>query len=278
MSANSFSKKLLTIYGGIYSVLLAGAYSWIYQFEPFSDYTNLLFLNGITVLAALVCASIVTLALGFFEPGEPPRRTWAFFAIALWMWTVAELAWAVYNMLWGEVPTFTVADILWVGAYVFFTVALSSQFRLILFDRSRRPIWIGLGIWLVVILLSIGLTFWNGGAWVDVFVYFYPIADFAVGVAALFLVVTFRRGALARPWLSLFGFVVSDSLYIWATTTGIYDWVTRNGAVSFLVDIIYLLAYLFLSWGVFNLYATLRFGVPAPTVTPTVPVKPRSMF
>jgi hypothetical protein len=278
MTKKTFSKKQLTVYGGIYSALLVGVYSWVYLFEPFSDYVNLLLLNGITILAALVCAVIISLVVRYFERGEPPRRVWEFFAIALWMWAVAELAWAVYNMLWGEVPTFTVADILWVGAYVFFTVALSSQFRLIFFDRSRRPIWIGLAVWLAVILLSMGITLWNGDTWQDVFVYFYPVADFAVGVAALILAISFRRGALARPWLSLFGFVVSDSLYIWATTTGVYDWVTRNGPISFLVDIIYLLAYLFLAWGVFNQYITLQFGAPATEVRPTVPAKPQSIF
>lgn len=190
---------------------------------------------------------------------------------------MAELAWAVYNMLWGEVPAFSFADILWAVAYIFFTISLANQFDLLQFKQNRWPTWVSLGVWVVVILLSALVTFWSNGAPADMLLSFYPIADFALGVAALFLVINFRRGSLARPWLGLFGFVVSDALYLWATSTGIYDWGGRVGWITFTIDIIYLFAYLFVSWGVFSQYLMLRFGAAPPGASQTTPARPKSL-
>jgi hypothetical protein len=279
MTTNLVSKERLTIYLGAYTGLMLIVYCMVYFIEPFSAFVNLLFLNGLTVLAALACALLILRVVLFYEPGEPPRRVWVPFAIALWMWAVAELVWAVYNMLWGEVPNFSFADILWVGSYIFFTVALSRQFRLLQFNRSQRPAWVAVIVWVFALGLSSSITFWTGDSLDTAVQYFYPIADFFVGIAALFLVFFFRRGLLARPWLSLFAFVVSDSLYVWATTSGAYEWITRTGWVTLLVDVIYLLAYVFVTWGVFSQYLTLRFGaIAVPQFSQAIPEKPKSMF
>jgi hypothetical protein len=95
--------------------------------------------------------------------------------------------------------------------------------------------------------------------------FFYPLGDLAIGVAALVLVITFRRGALARPWLSLLAFVFSDSLYLWATTQNIYAWQAVGGDIvqqwiTLGVELVYLIAYIIMFWGVLQQYFTLRFG------------------
>ncbi len=271
MTANLLSKERLTLYLGMYSVIILAVYYTVYFFEPFSDSVNLLFLSGLPVLVALVCALVALRVVMFYEPGEPPRRVWVPFAVALSLWAAAELAWAVYNILWGEVPSSSFADILWVGSYIFITFALLEQFGLLEFNRSRRPTWAAIVIWALVIGLSFFIPFWAGDPLEYVVQYFYPIADFAVGSAALFLVFFFKRGILARPWLSLFGFVVSDSLYVWATTSGVYEWVSPTGWITFFVDILYLLAYLLITWGVFSQYLVLRFGLVVPQSGPDTP-------
>ncbi len=279
MTANLLFKKRLIIYASIYSVLMLTLYSAVYFFEPFSEVGNLIVLNGLTVLAALVCAMLVLRVVLFYEPGEPPRRIWVPFATALWMWAAAELVWSAYNIIWGEVPNFSLADIPWAGSYIFFTIALSRQFRLLQFNRSQRPIWAAVIAWVFALGLSLAITHWAGDPFDAAVQYFYPIADFAIGIAALFLVFFFRRGLLARPWLSLFAFVASDSLYVWTTISGTYEWVARAGWMTFLADILYLLAYLFVTWGIFSQYLVLRFGAHiTPQISPAIPEKSQSMF
>lgn len=261
MSEKTLLRNRMLIGGGYFALLVIGSNLLVYQFEPFNVFFDKLFANLVTIISALSGALILTRVVIFYEKEEPIRRVWWAFALALWFWTAAEICWAAYNLTVGVVPALSAADIFWLAGYLCATLSLTNQFRLVLFDRSNRPVMVSIGLWGLVILAT-GLVLWMVGE-VSVqsfFLYFYPIADFAIGLAALYLVYAFRRGTLARPWLSLFGFVVADSVYLWATTSGFYDWTSR-GLVTLLVDLIYLLAYLFLGWGVFNQYLTLRFGV-----------------
>ncbi len=274
MTLNSLNRAQLTRIGGIYAVLIIVSYTLIYLFNPFADFINRLAINALNIGSALTCALILTVILKFYQPGEPPRRIWLYFSISLWMWTVGELIWAVYNLTIGEVPDFTLADILWTLAYVSFSAAIVSQYRLVFFNTSRRLIWMAVAVWsLVLALTSLTLVLVKSPSFFEDFLsYFYPFADFAMGVAALILVITFRQGSLARPWLSLFAFVFADSLYIWATTSGIYDWSGVGGSfITYITDITYIIAYLIMSWGVFQQYLTLRFGAASHRITKPIP-------
>lgn len=260
MSNDVVRKRYLAI-GGVIAFILVATYLFIYQFEPFGEFGDTLSLNLVTIASSLVCAIITTWLLSFYETGEPPRLVWLTFAVAAWMWVVAEVTWTVYNMTIGDVPLFSAADIFWTGGYVFFTASLVSQFKLILFDRGNRLDWLGVVAWVIVLGLTyLGILLLNDmsmGAYLNLF---YPIADFCIGVAALSLIISFRRGRMARPWLSLLGFVVADTLYFWATSSGVYEWVTRSDTITLVVDTTYVLAYLFLGWGVFNQFLSLKFG------------------
>lgn len=267
MKQFSLTRKQLTIAGGAYAFLLIVSYAILYSYEPFGDLTRLL-LDSITILAALTSAVILSLIVTFFQPGEPPRQIWIYFALALWMWTIGEVVWGGYDLLLGEVPDTTFADLFFFIGYIFFTLALASQYRLVLFLPGRKVFWMAAGIWLATIAATLlVMVVLKSQAFASEFItYFYPIGDLAVGVAALILVVTFRRGTLARPWLSLLAFVLSDSLYLWATTNDMYAWQSfGEGAgpqwVTLLVDMVYLVAYILMGWGVFQQYLLLRFGV-----------------
>jgi hypothetical protein len=137
-----------------------------------------------------------------------------------------------------------------------------------LFTPGQKIFWIAAGIWLATIALTlIAMIVSQSQSMASEFLaYFYPIGDFVVGVAALVLVVTFHGGALARPWISLLAFVFSDTLYLWATTREIYVWQGAGGAatnawITMAVEMVYLVAYMVMFWGVFQQYLTLRFGV-----------------
>jgi len=243
---------------GFFAILMIGSYAVVYQLEPFREWVNDLLTNLITNLAALVCALLATGIVFCFEPGEPPRRVWIWYATALWMWMVAEVIWSIYNLLFGEVPAFSAPDFLWMAAYLFFALALSRQFGLILFDRSQRPLKVGLAILSAVGLIPGFITVFTGGGLGEFAGYFYPIADFAMGLAALILFISFRGGILAWPWISLLGFTLSDSLYTWAVTNDAYGWTTGGGLLSLLIDLTYVFAYLLLAWGLLTQYRVLR--------------------
>lgn len=263
MKFTSLNRQLLTLIGIIFIAAALIGYVWFYQFQPFSDFVNQLATNIITILCALACAIIATLIPKFYEHGEPPRLIWVNFALALWMWTIGEVIWAIYNMTVGEPPVVTLADGVWVIGYVFFTIAITAQYRLVMFDKSSRAIWIAVGVWVCAILLTLVVLILTMGQLVleEFLTYFYPISDLAIGLSSVILVIAFHRGMLARPWFGLFVFALSDGLYAWATLSGLYAYEASTGNwVSLIVDLTYILAYLAVAWGVFGQYLTLRFG------------------
>jgi hypothetical protein len=266
MKQISLGRNKLMISGSVYAFLLVASYALLYRFEPFGAW-NRLILDSITILAALTCAVTLTLIVGFYQRGEPPRQIWIYFALGLWMWTIGEVVWGAFDLMMGEVPEMTFGDAFYFVGYIFFTFALASQFRLVLFTSGRKIFWIAAGIWLATIAATLLMMVVSGSQSLvsEFLAYFYPIGDFAIGIAALVLVITFRRGAFASPWLSLLAFVFSDTLYLWATTQGIYVWGGAGGAafekwITLAIEMVYLLAYMVMFWGVFQQYLTLRFG------------------
>jgi hypothetical protein len=271
------NRQSLTRLGAVFAALMLISYIWFYQFQPFSDFINQLALNVITVLCGLGCALILTLITTFYERGEPPQRIWLSFALAIWMWVIGDLIWAIYNMTIGEPPLVSAADGIWTLGYIFFTVAITTQFRLVRFDKSNKPIWFAIGVWLLAILITLAtLILVKSQSFSEEFLsYFYPVGDFAIGLSAVLLVIVFHRGLLARPWLGLLVFALSDGLYTWATLSGFYTYVASTGnLISLIIDLTYILAYLAIAWGAFQQYLTLRFGVTSERDTAPIP-KPK---
>jgi hypothetical protein len=266
MKPQFLTRNQLAIAAGIYAFLLVVSYALLYTFEPFGNW-NRLILDSITILAALTCAVTLTVIVSFYQHGEPPRQIWIYFALALWMWTIGEVIWGGYNLLIGEVPDITFGDAFYFSGYIFFTLALASQYRLVLFTPGRKIFWIAAGIWMATIAATFLVMFVSksqsfSGEFLE---YFYPLGDMVGGVAALKLVINFRGSALARPWISLLAFVFSDTLYLWATTQNVYAWETAGGGAwqqwaPLGVEMVYLIAYMIMFWGVFQQYLTLRFG------------------
>ena len=253
-------KRPITI-ATMVSITMIAIYIWVYSASPFSELANLLILNGSTALAALLCAIILTLTVRFFSPGEAPRTIWLFFAICLWLWTIAEAYWGYLYTTVGEVPAFSLADVFWLAGYLAFTVSIVQQYRLVTFERKKYIGWIAVGVWLIVLAVTALLVFTTKSITNSVenyVLYFYPVADTTIGLAALYLVYTFRGRTLAGPWLTMFAFVISDVLYIWLTASGVYDWEMHGVTLSLFVDTIYLLAYILVGWGALQQYLLLH--------------------
>lgn len=247
-------------------VVVVAVHAAIYIITPFPDFWNNFLSNFFTVLAALLSAVAATLVWQRYEKAEPPRRVWRWLAIALWLWTIAEVIWAYENMTLEEVPIGW-PDVFWVFAYILLGLALYRQFILLYHPDpalARRRLFYTLLAFVALTLLStFFFSFFTRQSFgLEVFVNaFYPAGDFAVGLAGLWLARRFRNGALAYAWLGLFVFTIADLLYTWLDLTGMYAWsVSQKSPLSTITDITYMAAYLTVALGCFTQWLVLNYG------------------
>jgi hypothetical protein len=235
-------------------------FAWTFAEAPFSEFVNSLILNGGTMFSALIAAIIFSVLPLYYERGEPPRTIWTFFAICIWLWTIAEAIWGYLYVRDGEVPVFSVADVFWLVGYMALTVSLARQFRLVSFSKRSSVIGAATGIWVGVLGIIAVILFITHSETplADFFSYYYLLADTCVGLLALYFVYAFRARALAIPWLTISSFVFSDFLYIQLTTSGVYDYVMSGISIALLADTLYVVAYLLVAWGGLEQYLLLR--------------------
>jgi hypothetical protein len=246
--------------------LLVVLYSLLYVFEPFSPFVNDLFSNLAPISAAALGMLAAALTARRYEPSEPPRGIWSQLAFGLALWMVAEIIWAAYNLTVDEVGL-TIADLLWVLAYLFFLRALLRQYRLLSSPEPGRvlqwlTVWIGSMLSLTVIIAWLLASFtdqpWTLALLVAAF---YPAADIVISLASLRIVLRFGSGALGLPWIGLSVFALSDLLYAILEVSGAYSWSVTNGnLLSAVADITYVAAYLFVSLGCYAQLLLLRHG------------------
>lgn len=241
-------------------VLMTAFFAWTFAFAPFPEVVNSFILNGGTTLSALIAALFFTRIPTYYHRGEPPRTIWTYFALCLWLWTIAEAIWAYLYMRDGEVPVFSLADVFWLLGYIALTVSIGRQFRLVSFLQKSSVIWAALGVWTGMLAVIAAILFATHSETLveDFFSYFYLLADALVGLFALYLVYAFRARALAIPWLTISSFVLSDFIYIRLTDSGMYDYVMSGVSIALLADTLYLAAYLLVAWGGLEQYLLLR--------------------
>jgi hypothetical protein len=218
-------------------------------------------------VASLLAAVFATLIWNHYDRQDPPRHVWGWFALALWMWFGAELAWGYLNIMAGEV-SLGLPDVLWTTSYLFLGLALIQQFRILAEPGSRV-----LGIWIAIAAAALaGLT---AGIYriiaaaaatpptLDMIVNsFYPAADLILAVIALWLARNFMGGAFSRPWIGLLVFSFADLLYAWLEASGMYAWSLEQGnLLTTLADAAYLASYLVLGWGILYMWLFLKYGL-----------------
>lgn len=252
----------------IVAVIFIAAYIAIYLKGSFPGMWNDILLNLLLILSAAFAASVATMLWLHYERGETPRRIWRYFAIGLWLWTVAELTYAYLDLTREEVGI-GLPDVFWVSAYIFFAHALFIQYRLLANpnrqDLLKRVGLAALGfVVLYLLVYRLLISFIHVSSQPDVLVNaFYPVADLFLAVIAIWLFRHFSGGAFARPWLGLLAFTFTDFLYAWIDTSGLYDQANSNWAALF--DTTYIVAYLILGLGLLSQWAFLRYGLRAPT-------------
>jgi len=253
---------------------LTVAYILVYQYEPFPDPWNDVYVNLASTIPAFVAAILATRVLMSFHPDDQPRRIWLYFALGMWSWALAELAWFLTFLRLGEVPTPSVSDFFWLLAIVPITISFLLQYRLI-----YAPSWAREARWLVTILgcvlvISMGGTYLlhqsvqgAGRTWGQSFLdIFYAITDLVLALAGLGVARAFGRGLWGRVWLALLVMALSDALYCWATFSGIYAMSVESGnLLSLVVDTTYTLAYMLLAVACYSQFLLVRYG---PTLAP----------
>lgn len=256
----SFNVKLYRLSALILFFLIIVFFAWTYALAPFPEIVNVLILNGATILSALIAALILTRIPFYFQQGEPARMIWTYFAICIWLWTIAEAIWGYLYTRDGEVPVFSSADVFWLVGYIALTVSISRQFQLVFFSQDDTVTWAALGVWLggLAVIAAILMATRSKMPLPDFFSYFYLLADAVVGIFAIYLVYAFRGRALAIPWLAISSFVFSDFMYIRLTESGVYDYVMSGISIALLADTLYVVAYLLVAWGVLEQYLLLR--------------------
>lgn len=245
--------------------LVFTTYGVIYYFPTVSIWKDIL-LYLITIIAALWSASTATMLWKAYQADPNLRQVWQNFALALWLWTIAETLWT-YQAFSSTSIDFGVADIFWLIAYLFFGIALYAQYKLIL----TPPKWQGRAVLAAILVLTLALSisfasFLAHQQQETITFYtfisaFYPAADLAVGLGALWIVYSMRGGMFGRPWIAMFFFVVADALYAWLFNLGQYQALIEQSTwPQHLTESLYLFAYLFIGLGCFTQWLTLRYG------------------
>jgi hypothetical protein len=244
------------------SLLLVVVYILIYWTYPFPGNWNDVLLSVINFLASLLATLSAILVYNSFFKGDRPKRIWRYLMIGFGSWSISEIVWGVYYALGIEIPIPSLADLFWFLGYVFFTIALAMQFKVIKRTVSRSAIiLLIIGIYFLVAINILGLIALIRASinLPNLIEYSYPVLDFAVGIAALILMYSFRGGKLAWPWVGMFIFSASDVLYAYLFESGLYTQSSESGNIlSLVADTTYIAAYLVVMLGFFYYYLLIK--------------------
>jgi hypothetical protein len=273
MSIRSIRPNIL--WTGVAFLAALVIYTYVYYYEPFSEiyspYVNDKVLDILTLIPAVMAASLGTLIVQEFEYNEPPFLIWLMFAIGWWWWVGGELSGFVYDVWYPDAyPDFTFIDICWLMGYFFFGLALYYQFRsLYSTGKSSRLVlylaYIGFGL-----LVTFGLTelavskgLGEDTSWWAVYLsVLYPVFDLAEGGAALWLSFAFGRGALGKAWWGLIAFAIADSINIFFWLGG-YNWVSDQAYIYLdtFSSVVYVMGYMITALAFLIGYNLLQHGV-----------------
>lgn len=229
------------------SLVILGIYArvyWVYEYAATPDYWNILAQDLLTILVALTAAFAGVLLIRQFEPGEKPRQVWLWFSLGWCSWLLGELSTAGYDIFKIAYGDLSIFDIFWTVGYLCFGLALYFQFRNVYgASKEFKPVYYILMV-VFALLVTLGLTQYalqaglgEGKIWFATYLaIFYPVCDFFIGLAALWLSFLFGRGSWGRPWWALIVFAVADGLntFLWIggnnllaeSTASLLDWIS----------------------------------------------------
>jgi diguanylate cyclase (GGDEF)-like protein len=221
------------IFASVLLVIQAGAFLFVHK-----DF-QLVVINDVSA-----AVSSTTAALGMAFGAQWSYRfdrklgdAWRMFALAMGAWAVGDTLWAFFELVGGEVPYPSIADIFYLSTYIFFFIGILNYPRLHHKEAADTVDsgWIWLDVF--IILFSAGGIFGNfliGPALQDssqstlaVLVNAaYPLGDLLLILAITLMIFLPRSPLWMRPiYLMLAGHalsVIADSIFAYQTTNELY--------------------------------------------------------
>ncbi len=196
----------------------------------------LFFTDLAPMVAALFGLAAVLDSLTRFHRKDPPALLWRLIAFSLVLNFAAETAWFVYEgVRQVEVPIPSVADYIWLAAYVplivaIFVVMASYRRQGFSLDWSRVK-WVAPLVAIIVLVVTLGLALpiirsSEAGLAEKLINPFYVVLDLLILLPGLMLAVTLGRGAAGKPWAIIcLAFVlmgIGDITFIWLEWNSAY--------------------------------------------------------
>ena len=218
--------------------------------------------------ASAICASI---AAGFYistwrslGSQEAYKKIWGWVTLGVILWALAEITWEFYEVVLKiTVPYPSVADLFWLSGYIPIYVALSIAYRTFQAKSSRQQ---KIAIVLVavlfaaasisVVIVPIVQSFDPTKLLESLINLAYPLADSALFILTLMIVVAMEKGRFSLTW-RLFGIglmfeAIGDLTFFYATWNGLYYPGDQLNLISGFIDIILSASYLILGLAIFT--------------------------
>jgi hypothetical protein len=227
-------RDLVTVLGlGVtFAVFYAVAQSWG---SWLTATTDVLFAStsGITaVFALLVVREDRRDVAALTHLRERLRRVHIGFFLAILLWFAGELTWLIYEVILRvEVPYPSFADVFYLAGYIPALVSILAFMmifrKLVTFTKKILSALVGL---LIIgtagVLLLHPLSISPSPAFVKAFDLAYPLLDAVLMALVMMRLIAFFGTSLGRPWVWIFGGLLSysfaDIMFSWGTLTNWY--------------------------------------------------------
>jgi len=238
---------------------------FILYLQPVSDFVGgntVLWIYDISLPFMALAGAIVAFVVGrSFGSTEILRTIWISLGLGLFLWGIGESLWAYFELSTGDVPDLSIADAAWLLGYIPLFVALILRYRSLHVTPERNTLIAIVAVFLVLVVIIIVfvvnpiVTDTSIAIGERIIYTAYPIADFALTMLALFVLLILMGGQLSRPWtfvaagFLLLGF--ADLIYAVASWQGLYDAGAGANLISALTDLPYYFSYVIISYGIY---------------------------
>jgi len=196
--------KWLYVLSLVYSLMLAIVYGvGQLNLDFIMVFSNVLFP---ATAAAASAASFLTLKrYASHNPRPPFSAAWISFSSGIILWFLGELTWAIYVLYLMLEPFPSIADVFYLGGYVFLFLALFLILRLFKPSFSSKIFGTMTGVTVVLAiavsyLLLIPVSTSGEDAFTTALAVSYPVLDVGLFALAFSLLLIFLEGALSRAW------------------------------------------------------------------------------
>lgn len=190
------------------------------------------------------------------------QRLWLLLGIGFGLWGIAEVIWAVYDLAVGEMPSLTLADLLWVIGYIPLYMAFAIRQRTAHRTLTEAQKWM-IGIISLVLLVGTAIVAilpilenFEPERWLEGLVYLaYPVGDLGLVVMSCASLILLKGGRYSLSWrlvfTGIFVMSVSDILYNYATWNEVYYPENQVNFLSSFIDTTYTLSYMLAGFGAY---------------------------